>query len=1131
MNLMRKLFTFVTALLTALAVNAEPIAAGAGTLKAAIAAASDGDVIELAAGEFTESSSISITKNITITAADMAEKPLVKPVSFSIFGADISVKFVGVNIQANGTNDVFDIASATRFELDGCEIYSLGTRCGIKVGGTAHVDAIKINDCYFHDGSLKPVLEVENNTTQHGCNLVEITNSTFANFTSVENALLRINSKGGNFAADASDDQVIKVDHCTFYNFIKKSNDTYGFIDSRKSTKVTITNCIMVNPDVEGAGYAMATQTYGGTVSNCLDYRTKGHRTSCTARLNVDPLFVDAADGDLTLSVESPAMNAGTDGKTLGDPRWWPVITYPETDFEGGYAFTGKDATIDAGILKEDHYGADRVYLRYNGSTPVTSAASWKIQATRACFVDVKVYTADNSWNNANDANYKNGPHNFDVELWNEDAIRRLDTLAEGPYVYKHDGYYTASPVPLGRLLIPAEGLYTIKLKNIRDWAKCGVDSVTFTYVDDPREVYLKPNIWDVENTNEKYAVWCFEGTMADSWSKFMTLVEGEDGIYTTTIPANYTKITFARQNGDLEAPAWGDGKTWNQTVNLDAPTTKKLFTVNEWNVGENKSGGVWSKYNYVPVLEDGYYLVGSFGGEEEWDYADLTAAKKFVVNPSDENEYTITADLAVGDEFKAIYLKDDEYETWYPAGTDNEYVVTDWTAGEKTIYFRPTYSEGWKGHFYIAPNAPVVTYSDFEIDLRDGQLGTDKSNPNNKYLTINGETYTYSDAMPFRYNAYLASAAYNGNQHGYVNLKVTMPVVAGNYMITIGNCQYNSSNGAVKNEDESATLNLIDKNGQTITAIETPKNCYDQNTSENITSVWFVAEEAQTIKIVCPQYTPYIKVEKVESVPQAITVYTVNFVNDTEGATGTVPAQEEVVDGESLTIPLNRTLYKEGYTLIGWSDGIDTYAVGETFTPDDNATLIAVFTENAASLLNAAHEVTVKWEFEEANGAPSLSWEGVEGFLVAQVIVGGARLDVKLTIDASDGKFYNVGRGGNWCQINAGTKLIMPSKKDAVVVLSAMNEPAGSTLDGGTYTYENQKASFTVGETEGSSALVIGSGNQWYRSLQVTYPASVADGMTNTDANVKAQKLMENGQLLIIKNGIRYNAQGIVLR
>lgn len=220
----------------------------------------------------------------------------------------------------------------------------------------------------------------------------------------------------------------------------------------------------------------------------------------------------------------------------------------------------------------------------------------------------------------------------------------------------------------------------------------------------DARVLYLNPGKWNADGA--KYAVWCFgSGAHAAQWSEFMALAEDETEIYATAIPAGYTKVIFARINGTMEEPEWGEGKCWNQTGNLDIEKDKDLFTITDWGTGE------WSKYKYEPVLENGFYLVGTFAGVSQWSYADLSAAKKFAANPEAEGEYMITVTLTKDDLFKAIYLENDDYKTWYPDGQDNDYVVTEKTAGEaKTIYFSPTPKEAWgNGHFFVAENDPTA--------------------------------------------------------------------------------------------------------------------------------------------------------------------------------------------------------------------------------------------------------------------------------------------------------------------------------------------------------------------------------------------------------------------------------------
>ena len=524
----------------------------------------------------------------------------------------------------------------------------------------------------------------------------------------------------------------------------------------------------------------------------------------------------------------------------------------------------------------------------------------------------------------------------------------------------------------------------------------------------------------------------------------------------------------------------------------------------------------------YVPVLPNDFYLVGEFNGVEKWDPASITEANRFAWNSGegDKAEFKVVANLTKGDKLKAVYIYEDEITEWYPAG-DNDYLVTEWTAGEgKTVYFRKDYSgTDWGHNLYIEANEPVVTYSDFEIDLRQGQLGNDKNNPNNKYLAINGEEYIYTDAMPFAYNAYLATAKYNGAQHGYVNLVVTMPVEAGNYKITIGNCEYNNKNGAVKNADGTETLDLIDKNGQTITAIETPENCYHQNTTENVTSVWFVAEAAQTIQIVCPQYAPYIKVEQVAEVPEEVIVYNVTFAH-AEGATGVLPANlVDLAPTTAITLPKNTSMYKEGYTFDGWTDGEDIYDPGFEYEVTDDVTFTAVYAENTVTLAGRTEAVTIKWEFSQSKGVAPINVSGKETFVVAQATIGESKIDVKLPIDATAGKFVN--SSNSWTQINPGVIFSIPSAKDAVITYKQYDNGVVTTPE------------INVSETDATYQLVAEgtSGKLYYEYVQVALPKPTATSVENVEDGVKAQKMIENGQMVIIKNGVRYNAQGAVLK
>ena len=207
------------------------------------------------------------------------------------------------------------------------------------------------------------------------------------------------------------------------------------------------------------------------------------------------------------------------------------------------------------------------------------------------------------------------------------------------------------------------------------------------------RKLYLKPGVWDVTDKNEKYGVWCFGiGSHSAQWSGFMTAVDGEDGVYTATIPAGFKKINFARLDGDAAATAPDWANKWNQTNDLVILDKKDLFSIEGW--GDPDSYGSWSRL--YPILTNGYYLIGKFSGVDAWNVEDLTAAKLFTKNEAASGEeYALTFTLAEGDGIKVAKVENDEIKARYIEGTGNEYVVDAANAGEKTIYFRPNKDGG----------------------------------------------------------------------------------------------------------------------------------------------------------------------------------------------------------------------------------------------------------------------------------------------------------------------------------------------------------------------------------------------------------------------------------------------------
>lgn len=132
---------------------------------------------------------------------------------------------------------------------------------------------------------------------------------------------------------------------------------------------------------------------------------------------------------------------------------------------------------------------------------------------------------------------------------------------------------------------------------------------------------------------------------------------------------------------------------------------------------------------------------------------------------------------------------------------------------------------------------------------------------------------------------------------------------------------------------------------------------------------------------------------------PETVTI--IYKVDDT-GVEGTVPAQSTGsygTDGRSVKIPVNTTLYKEGYTLTGWTAEGKVYTPGQTVVfKKETVTLAAIFTKNRVNMSDRTSDVTVKWDIRVAGG-PDIKGSGI---YVTQTTFSGAPHDVMLRYDNS---------------------------------------------------------------------------------------------------------------------------------
>ena len=219
----------------------------------------------------------------------------------------------------------------------------------------------------------------------------------------------------------------------------------------------------------------------------------------------------------------------------------------------------------------------------------------------------------------------------------------------------------------------------------------------------------------------------------------------------------------------------------------------------------------------------------------------------------------------------------------------------------------------------------------------------------------------------------------------------------------------------------------------------------------------------------------------------------TVSFSAGDSGAEGETYS---ITDDSSVTIPSNYTLYLEGYTLTGWTDGTNTYATGDALTED--ADLTPIFTENSVSLDDRSSAVTVYFNFRRDSGAPSLTYTNTTGIWVTQAEVDGETIDVKMDFDCTTtGKVDNSGYT-DWCVINIGTTLTVPSCAGATITVEAWQDVENTMTFGGDTDYTTgTTVEYTAYSSDSTIDIVIGSKGSYFRYVQVVLPVTKSSAGT----------------------------------
>ena len=231
--------------------------------------------------------------------------------------------------------------------------------------------------------------------------------------------------------------------------------------------------------------------------------------------------------------------------------------------------------------------------------------------------------------------------------------------------------------------------------------------------------------------------------------------------------------------------------------------------------------------------------------------------------------------------------------------------------------------------------------------------------------------------------------------------------------------------------------------------------------------------------------------------------------------ATGTPPEATWVEKGDKFTIPRNTSLYYEGNTLKYWIDlskkdesdvdsstGDDfTYGIGRQYiAKGENIRLYPMFKPNEFNILALKQPATATWDFTKDKGAPSINLQKTKGILVTQLTmklgddaeqgtVGGeASIDLKIDLDATNGKFDNTTERTERMQINAGSIISFPSTPNCIAQLVATEGNKKVKIAGTEVTLDdNYVASATCSGTTATQKLEFIDG-PYSESFSVTY-------------------------------------------
>ena len=389
-----------------------------------------------------------------------------------------------------------------------------------------------------------------------------------------------------------------------------------------------------------------------------------------------------------------------------------------------------------------------------------------------------------------------------------------------------------------------------------------------------------------------------------------------------------------------------------------------------------------------------------------------------------------------------------------------------------------------WRATEESGGNESAAGFRDIKADFTNGSFFANGESGTYGLKMNNDGTFTRVASDDATANA-VVTGKFHSNEHGLSNFSATVKV-EGPVKVSMGTCAWGGN------------VTIKDATGATVGTFNTNTGaCYHQNKEANIASTVYKGM-ATTLTISGGSYTPYFAVEAVDPA-ELKSDATVSFALG--DATGVAPASIKEEVGKAITLPKNFTMYVEGKTLTGWTDGTNTVAPGAEYTvPENDVELQPVFTANEVSLADRTEAVTLKFDFMRQDGAPTVSYQNATGLWVAQATVNGKTIDVKADFDTNNGGKFANGNWNDWAQLNKGTKWTVPSCKGAIVSIEAYGElgaagKTATTIDGQSDYTSGKTISYEIAGGAETVDVVIGDDGSYYRYIQIVLPVVQSQG------------------------------------